>query len=63
MEPFLSIRVESDKMVENPLPKSIDLAYSQEYFKTPQLCERYDQVFEDEIMRIRVMVIFSKWTN
>ena len=50
-------------MVENPLPKCVDLAYSNYYFKNSQLFERYDHVFEDEIIRIHVMVIFPKWTN
>ena len=47
-------------MVENPLPKCVDLAYSNYYFKNSQLFERYDHVFEDEIFRIRVMVVFPK---
>ena len=63
METFWSIRVESDKMVETPLPKLADLAYSWEYFKNMQLCERYNQVFEYEILKIRVMIVFPKWTN
>ena len=60
---FWSICEELDKTVENPLPTLADLAYLQEYFKTPQMYEIYDKVFEDEIIRIRVMAIFSKWTN
>ena len=50
-------------MVENPLPKWDDLTKPQEYLKNLQLFERYDQVFEDEILRIHVMAVFSKWTN
>ena len=30
----------------------------QEYLKNMQLFKRYDQVFEDESLRIRVMAIF-----
>ena len=63
MEIFCSIREESDKTVENPLPKWADLDYSREKFKPLLLYERYDQVFEDEILKICVMVIFPKWTN
>ena len=59
-ETFWSIHEESDKMVENPLPKLAHLAYIS---KKMQLFERYDQVFEDEILRIRVMAIFPKWSN
>ena len=62
MESLWSISAESNKTVETPLPKWVDLAYSREYFKHSQLYERYDQIIEDEIMRIRVMTIFPKWT-
>ena len=60
---FWSIYEESNKMVENPLPKLTYLFYSWEYFKNMELVDRYNQVFEDEILRIRVMDIFPKWTN
>ena len=63
VEMFWSIREESDKTVENPLSKLAYLNYTREYFKNTQLFERYDQVFEDEILRIHVMVIFPKWMN
>ena len=63
MDKFSSIREELDKTVENPLPKLAYLAYLWEYFKNMQLCERYNQVFEDEIIIICVMDVFLKWTN
>ena len=54
---------ESDKTVKNPLLKWADLASEIEYLKNSKLFERYNQVFEYEIIRIRVMVFFPKWTN
>ena len=63
VEPFRSIHEESDKTVENPLLKFVNLASMPEYFKNMQLFERYNQVFEYEILRIRVMAVFPKWTN
>ena len=58
-----SIREESDKTIENPLPKWVALSYCRVDFKNSQLVERYDQVFEDEILKIRVMVVFQNWPN
>ena len=62
MEHLWPIRKESDKIVENPLPKWAYLAYSWVDLKNSKLFERYDQVFEDEILRIPVMAFFPKWT-
>ena len=63
MEHFLSIREESEKKVENPLPQWVYLSQWHAYFKNYHLFRRYDQLFEYEIIRIRVLVIFPKWMN